>query len=195
MDRVVAGRRDQEATFGPHCDRQATAIPLMRGVKRRSRHDWRATTPIPSIRATEIKRDCKKTCAVAAAGVALAFSPAVKFGPACGARKDGWVTLMGKIAASLLASVGLIVCGAVYAQTKAQEASYYCHTGVKAQSGSSNDKAFFDQVRANCRKGDVIVIPNNDTYRAARLCDFTRSVAATGGHIVCVIAGAERPTR
>jgi hypothetical protein len=75
------------------------------------------------------------------------------------------------------------------------EKSFYCHTGVKAPSGSTNDKAFFDQVRANCRKGDVLVIPNNDTYRAARLCDFSRSVTATGGHIVCVIAGAERPTR
>ena len=61
--------------------------------------------------------------------------------------------------------------------------------------GSSNDKAFFDQVRANCRRGDVLVIPNNDTYRAARLCDFSQSITATGGHIVCVIAGPERPTR
>jgi hypothetical protein len=102
---------------------------------------------------------------------------------------------MRRIAVSAILGIGFIASSAVYAQTKAQEASYYCHTGVKAQSGSSNDKAFFDQVRANCRKGDVIVIPNNDTYRAARLCDFTRSVAATGGHIVCVIAGAERPTR
>ena len=106
---------------------------------------------------------------------------------------------MRPIVVSAILGIGFIASGAVYAQTKAQEkppeAGYYCHTGVKAQSGSSNDKAFFDQVRANCRKGDVIVIPNNDTYRAARLCDFTRSMAATGGHIVCVIAGVERPTR
>src|SRR5262245_22705538 len=110
-----------------------------------------------------------------------------------------WDAFMRTIAVSAILGIGFIASGAVYAQMKAQEkapeASYYCHTGVKAQSGSSNDKAFFDQVRANCRKGDVIVIPNNDTYRAARLCDFTRSVAATGGHILCVIAGAERPTR
>src|SRR5262249_39752363 len=102
---------------------------------------------------------------------------------------------MRRIAVSAILGLGFIASGAVYAQTKAQETSSYCHTGVKAQSGSSNDKTFFDQVRANCKKGDVIVIPNNDTYRAARLCDFTRSIAATGGHIMCVIAGAERPTR
>jgi hypothetical protein len=106
-----------------------------------------------------------------------------------------WEPFTSRSAASLVLGVGFIAGGAVHAQTRAQDASFYCHTGVKAQSGSSNDKIFFDQVRANCRKDDTIVIPNNDTYRAARLCDFTRSIAATGGHILCVIAGAERPTR
>lgn len=109
---------------------------------------------------------------------------------------------MRTIVAGLLVAASLAGSGA-HAQTPASvqmpapapENSYYCHTGVKAQSGSSNDKAFFDQVRANCRRGDVLVIPNNDTYRAARLCDFSQSITATGGHIVCMIAGPERPTR
>jgi hypothetical protein len=98
------------------------------------------------------------------------------------------------IAAGVFVVVGL-ACSGAQAQTPAPENSHYCHTGVKAPSGSSNDKTFFDQIRANCRKGDVLIIPNNDTYRAARLCDFSRSITATGGHIVCVIDGPERPTR
>src|SRR5690242_6179714 len=98
-----------------------------------------------------------------------------------------WEPFMRRIAVSAIVAVGFIASGAVHAQPKAQETSFYCHTGVKAQSGSSNDKTFFDQVRANCRKGDVIVIPKNDAYRAARLCDFTRSIAAAGGQIMCAI--------
>ena len=102
---------------------------------------------------------------------------------------------MPTIAARWLAIASLACAGAENSPAAAQEASQYCHSGVKASSGSSNDKAFFDQVRANCRKGDIIIIPNNDTFRAAKLCDFSRSMTAAGGHIVCVIAGAERPTR
>jgi hypothetical protein len=88
--------------------------------------------------------------------------------------------------------VSLISTGAL-AETVGPDTSYYCHTGVKAPSGSDNDATFFKQVRASCRPGDTIVISNNDTYRAARICDFSRSIATAGGQIICIIAGPERP--
>jgi hypothetical protein len=58
-------------------------------------------------------------------------------------------------------AIRIACAGAADSAAAAHEASQYCHSGVKASSGSGNDKAFCDQFRANCRKGDIIIIPNN----------------------------------
>jgi hypothetical protein len=46
-----------------------------------------------------------------------------------------------------------------------------------------------------CGKGDTVMIPNSAAYAVGKFCDFSKSMVAIGGSVLCVLQGGERPTK
>jgi hypothetical protein len=54
-----------------------------------------------------------------------------------------------------------------------------------------SDAKASDEVR-KCARGDTVVIPSRNASAVARMCDFSKSVAALGENVVCVLVIPER---
>jgi len=64
--------------------------------------------------------------------------------------------------------------------------SAYCSSGAGAFTVS--DELGFSETRQKCKPGDTILLPGASTGAIAKVCDFSRSVVATAGSVICVLA-------
>jgi hypothetical protein len=62
--------------------------------------------------------------------------------------------------------------------------STYC---VSAAAGFLQSDATGYAALSGCNRGDTVIIPGGSTSVVAQVCDFTRSIVAAGGNVVCSI--------
>jgi hypothetical protein len=96
----------------------------------------------------------------------------------------------------------LIASGAASAQTPlpptlpapktAPPTSQYC---LPASAGFLDSDAKASDEMRKCVKGDTIVVPARNPGAVARMCDFSKSIAAFGESVVCVMVFPERANR
>jgi hypothetical protein len=62
--------------------------------------------------------------------------------------------------------------------------SAYC---VAAAAGFMQSDSAGHAALSQCARGDTIILPGQSTNAIARVCDFTRSIVAAGGTVICSI--------
>jgi hypothetical protein len=70
--------------------------------------------------------------------------------------------------------------------------SLYC---LPASAGFLESDAKASDEMRKCAKGDTIVVPARNPGAVARMCDFSKSIAAFGESVVCVMVFPERTNR
>jgi hypothetical protein len=90
---------------------------------------------------------------------------------------------------ALVLLVGIRSADHAWGQTAAPPAptlSAYCSSG--AGGFSLSDEQGYAETKQKCKPGDTILLPGDSTGAIARICDFSRSIVSTAGHVICTVA-------